>query len=362
MAKKVRLGIVGTSAWAEMIYLKTLQSDPDAEIVAICGRNREHTDAVASRYGIREVHTDYNKLFAHSDLDGVIIATPDDQHLPMALAAIETGLHVLCEKPLANTASDARRMLDAAEAAQLRHMVMFTWRWQPHFQYLKSLIAEGVFGRVFRAQFSFIANFAQDDAYQWRLDPKRANGVIANLGSHMIDLGHWMLGPVTSVSADLGTAHSRATIPGHEGGSGYDIAHVTLRFANGAQGVVDVTEVSHSADRFMRHVVRIEAEKASLEIDHVFLGALAGVTLRWFGAGEQQSRLLDIPDQFYGTSDRQNVLGVYATEPVGARGFVAAIRDGTRPSPDFEDGWRAQHVIDAAIASHADRRWVDIDG
>jgi predicted dehydrogenase len=176
----------------------------------------------------------------------------------------------------------------------------------------------------------------------------------------MIDLGNWMFGAVTSVSADLGTAHSRAGIAGHEGGSGYDIAHLTLRFANGVQGVVDVTNVSHNADRLVRQVVRIEAEKASLELDHVFLGALAGVTLRWFAASEEQSRLLDIPQDFYGASDRTNFLDVYATEPVGARGFVAAIRDSTKPSPDFADGWRAQQVVDAAIRSHLERRWVHI--
>jgi predicted dehydrogenase len=357
---KVRLGIIGTSGWTDLICLKTLQGDPDVEIAAICGRSREHTTAVASQYGIASAFTDYRELLSHPGLDGVIIGAPDDQHLPMTLAAIEARLHVLCEKPLANTATDARRMLDAAEAARIKHMVMFTWRWQPHYQYLKQLLDDGAFGRVFRAQFSFITNFAQDNNYQWRMDPARANGVIGDLGSHMIDMGNWVFGSVASVSADLGTAYSRAAIPGHEGGSGNDIAHATLRFASGVQGVVDVTTVSHNADRLVRHVVRIEAEKASLELDHVFMGAQAGVTMRWFGAGDQQSRLLEIPGELFGTSDRSNFLDIYAKSRVGARGFVAAICDGTRPSPDFTDGWRAQQVVDAAMQSHIERRWIDI--
>ena len=176
----------------------------------------------------------------------------------------------------------------------------------------------------------------------------------------MIDLGNWMFGKVASVSADLGTASSRAGIAGHEGVTGNDHAHLTLRFASGAQGVVDVTNVSHNADRLVRHVLRIEAEKATLELDHVFLGDHARLTLHWMGAGEEKPRTLDVPQAFYGRSDPKNFLDVYATEPVGARAFAVAIRGGTRPSPDFADGVRAQEVVDAALQSNRERRWVDI--
>ena len=95
------------------------------------------------QYGIAKTYTDYRALLADRSLDGVIIATPDDEHLSMTLAAIDAGLDVLCEKPLANSAADARRMLDAAEAKGIKHMVIFTWRWQPHYQYVKSLIDDG---------------------------------------------------------------------------------------------------------------------------------------------------------------------------------------------------------------------------
>ena len=108
---------------------------------------RRGSTSLREQYGIARTYTDYRALLADTSLDGVIIATPDDEHLPMALAAIDAGLDVLCEKPLANTAADARRMLDAAEAKGVKHMVMFTWRWQPHYQYVKSLIDDGAFGR-----------------------------------------------------------------------------------------------------------------------------------------------------------------------------------------------------------------------
>jgi predicted dehydrogenase len=91
---------------------------------------------MSKKHGIDATYTNYRKMIADGGLDAIVVASPDDQHLQMTLAAIEKGLHVLCEKPLANTAADARVMLEAAERAGVRHMVLFTWRWQPHFQFL----------------------------------------------------------------------------------------------------------------------------------------------------------------------------------------------------------------------------------
>lgn len=360
MADKVRLGIIGTSSWSDFIYLSKLKGDPAAEVAAICGRKAEPRDALAAQYGIPRVYSDYREMLADGALDGVIVVAPDDEHLPMTLATIDAGFNVLCEKPLANNAGDARRMLAAAEAKGILHMVLFTWRWQPHYQYVKSLINDGAFGPIYRAQFSFITDFAMDRRYQWRMDPRRANGVVGDLGSHMIDLGNWMFGAVSSVSADLGTVWSREGIAGHDGPTGNDHAHLTLRFASGAQGVVDVTNVSRNADRLVKHVLRIEGEKAALELEHVFTGEHLAVRLNWLGGTGEKARTIEVPQSFYGQSDRSDFTNIYATEAVGARGFVRAIRDGTKPSPDFADGVRAQEVVDAALRSHAERRWVDV--
>jgi predicted dehydrogenase len=183
MAGRLRLGIIGTSDWTELMYLNNLRDRPDVEIAAIAGRNPARLAARASKHGIAATFRDYRQLIADGGLDAVVVATPDDEHLAMTLAAIDKGLHVLCEKPLANNAVDARRMLDAAERRGIKHMVLFTYRWQPHYQYLKLLIEDGTFGSVYRAQFSFVSGYSRDNVYQWRLDPHRANGAIGDLGS-----------------------------------------------------------------------------------------------------------------------------------------------------------------------------------
>lgn len=135
MADKVRVGIVRTSWWAKLMYLPSLQSHPGAEIVAICGRDRGRTEALAQTYGIPPVFTDYGEAIERGNLQALIISTPDDLLRPIALRALEADLHVLCEKPLANSAYQAKVMWEKAEAAGVKHMVLFTWRWMPHFAY-----------------------------------------------------------------------------------------------------------------------------------------------------------------------------------------------------------------------------------
>ena len=360
MADRVRLGIVGTSGWAEMLYFGMLRDFPEAEIVAVCGRSGDRLAEVAERYGIANTHSDYRELFARTDLDAVAIVVPDDLHKGMALAAIERGLHLLCEKPLANSAGDAREMLDAANTADVSHMVMFTWRWQPHFQYVRSLVEQGKFGRIYRTQLSFITNFAHDDKYQWRLDPKRANGVTGDLGSHLFDLSRWLFGEeIASLSADLGTAVPREAIAGHSAVSGNDFAHTTFRYAGGAQGTADVTVVSHDGDRVVQHLLRIEGENASMELEHILFGTASGLRIRMFERGGK-SEMVDLPEEFYRGADRTNPLGIYRSEHAGIRRFVSDIRHGRMAQPNFEDGWRAQQLVDAALTSSRERSWVDV--
>src|SRR5512142_3049084 len=117
----LRIGVVGTSWWADLVHLPSLTSQRAA--------------AVAHKYAIPQVFTDYRAMIERAGLDAVVISAPDDLHHPIALAAIDAGLHVLCEKPLAMNAAQAREMLDRAEAKRVKHMTFFTYRWAPQFRY-----------------------------------------------------------------------------------------------------------------------------------------------------------------------------------------------------------------------------------
>ena len=128
-------------------------------------------------------------------------------------------LHVLCEKPLATNAAHARAMLDKAVAAKVKHMVLYTWRWQPHWRYAKHLVDSGYVGNCRVARFHFVGGFALDPGYKWRFDGRRANGVTGDLGSHMIDFARWYLGDVKGVMAELPVFVSLAMVLGSAGGS-----------------------------------------------------------------------------------------------------------------------------------------------
>lgn len=203
MSDRVRIGIIGTSWWTEGMFLPSFRSHPAAEIVAICGRNQYRANQLAGEYGIAQVYGDYRAMLDEAGLDAVVVVTPDELHYPMTMDALDAGLHVLCEKPLALNAGQAREMYEKAEAAKVKHMVLFTWRWQPHHLYLKQLVDEGYVGGCYQAYFSFLGPFGRDGEYQWRFDSQRSNGVVSDLGAHRIDFARWYVGDVCRVSAHL---------------------------------------------------------------------------------------------------------------------------------------------------------------
>jgi len=198
------IGIVGSSFWAEFAYLQRLTDHPRAKFVALCARDQQRAQSIAGKYGISRIEADWRRLLDKHDLDALIVVAPDDLHKEIVLSACERKLAVLCEKPLANSATDAWTMQRAAAQAGITNMVMFTWRWQPHFVFLNDLLKRGELGRPLRAQLGFLAGYMRTPEYSWRMDPRRSNGNFADLGSHMIDLARFFFGDPSSVTAGHG--------------------------------------------------------------------------------------------------------------------------------------------------------------
>jgi predicted dehydrogenase len=360
MTGKVRLGLVGTSWWADLMYLPAIRSHEGAELVAVCGRDAERTAAFAERHGVPNAYSDHGEMFRAAGLDAVIVATPDDTHRAITLAALDAGLHVLCEKALALSPAEAGEMLERAEALKRTHLVLYTWRWQPVFVYLKWLLDDGFVGRPLRAQFSLSNGEAHRPAYQWRLDGDRSTGVLGDLGSHMIDLALWLVGDVAAVSAHTPTMIDRRGFDGRMPKPVNDTAHLTLEFRNGAQGIVDVTNLQRVADSVVRFGVIIDGDKGSLDCEFEPLGPRAGVRLRGAQDGDATIRVLKIPERFTAGLDPGDSLSVYSRHPVGTRLFIDAIADGLKPEPGFAQAVAVQRIIDAALRSHAERRWISL--
>jgi len=348
----LRVGVVGTSWWADLVHLPSLTSHPSAEVVAIAGRDMERANAVAQKYAIPRVYADYRVMIERGGLDALVISAPDDMHHPIALAAIDAGLHVLCEKPLAMNAAQAREMLERAEAKRIKHMTFFTYRWMPQFQYLRQLLDAGYTGALYHAAFIQLAGYARQPEYAWRFDARRANGVLADLGSHMIDLAHWLVGDIRRVCAHLSVNVARDGTPEPAN----DAAALLLEFASGLQGVVHVSAVAHTGASGHIQQTRLHGAAGTLEAEpHRSTTLLRGVR-----QGDVRAQSLATPPALWAGARPDIPYDVFMRGSAGPRQFVDAILHDRSITPSFYDGWKAQRVIDAALQSFRTGAWQSV--
>lgn len=361
MSDKIRVSVVGTSEYAEFMHLSTLQNHPQVELTAICARNRERAEAMATKYQIPKVFTDYLEMIAQGNQDAIIVAAPDDLHYDITMQALDAGLHVLCEKPLASNAEQAREMFEKAERVGVKHMVTFTYRWMPFFRYVSDLVNQGYLGRCYHCEFRYLARYGRNEKYSWRFDRQRANGALADMGSHMIDLAHWLVGDICRVSAQLGFFIHRVGPDGEQIDPANDSASLLVEFANGAQGMIHLSAVAYTADRGMQQQVYLYGEAGSLEIDVPYYGDQAGAFLRGARSTDEQFQPLDIPAEYWGEVNPTELLAVFTQQLAGPRAFIDAILKNYPATPSFYDGYKVQQVIEAALDAHQSGNWVTID-
>ena len=360
MSERVRVGIIGTSEWADFMYLSSLHEYPQADLVAICGRNQEHAQEMAAKYNIAQVFTDYKAMIDQAGLDMIVIGAPDDLHHEIAMQAFEAGLHVLCDKPLAFSLQQARDMLDAAQKSHQKHMVLFTYRYYPFFRYVHDLLTDGLIGRCYHCEFRYLMGYARQPQYFWRIDQERANGALGDLGVHMIDMARWLVGDVKRVSAQSGVFVVRNGVDGEPLNPANDSSSLLVEFENGSQGFIHASLVAHLGDRFMQQQVKLYGEGGSLEIDIQYRADEAQVDLFVARDPGEQFEQLQVPASYWGDVDRSDTFAVFRQQSFGCRAFVDAILEDRQITPDFLDGYKAQQVIEAASQSGATGQRVNI--
>ena len=350
MGDQVRVGVIGTSWWADMLLLPPLQSHQAAQSTAICGRNRTRAEEMASKYAVQQVFTDYRQMIDQGNLDAVVVAAPDDLHYEMVMYALDAGLHVLCEKPVANNAEQALAMYERAEAAGVKHLVMYTWDWLPHHRYLKQLIDEGFIGRPYHACFTLQGGNGRSSAYAWRFDGQRANGVFGDQGSHLVRLARSFMGDIANVSANLATHVQHVHDDGQSVKPVNDSALVTVEFASGAQATLQASAVAHLGSHIIEFSVVLYGEGGTLESSFNF--AQPDQPIQALRAGEDQFVDLTIPDAFWKGGSRGEIGAIFAEQSIGPRLFIDSILDDRPLEPGLYEGYKVQQVIDAALKSH----------
>jgi len=355
----VRVGVFGTSWWADTMYLPPLTNHPKSEVVAVCGRRPGPAEAFAQTWNIPAWYTDAEEMLRSEELDAVVIATANDSHRPLALAAAGRGLHVLCEKPLGLNVAEAEEMVQAATRAEVTTLVPFTYRWMPMNQWVRQLVAEGYVGRPLHINLRYYTSFGFDPSYSWRFDKAIAGaGIIGDLGSHWIDLARWLLDDTErSVSATTANFVERADRPD---GTAYtqmeDSAVLTVQYQSGAYGVLQTSAVCWEGTPFgQTHHLEIHGTEGTI---HATCDWDTVQQVRGLRKGDTEgAQPLPIPDEVWNGVRRDTVHNTYRdvfrTTDVMTRGWISAIASGQTITPDFGDGLAVQRVIDAALRSAA---------
>ena len=365
--RTVRVGVVGTSWWSDAMYLPALAAGEGIEVTAVAGRDRGRTQAFADRWDIPHTFTDAEAMLTSGLLDAVIIATINDSHYPLTMAALEAGLHVLCEKPLALTLAQAETMARKAAEVGATTLVPFTYRYMPTTRQLKRLIDGGYLGTLYHAHLRYYAGYGRDGTYSWRFDRRLAGaGALGDLGAHYLHLAEWLFGEVTALCAELS---SLAPHPARDpAGESYqlldDSAMLLLRFASGAQGLLHASTLALEDTPYGQvHEIDAHGSEGTLRqlIDWDERQEIRGARV-----GEGPSRPLPVPDDVWGPVRRERVVDTYKDvfrlEGRMVREFVEAARAGGRLEPDFADGLRVQRLIDAAQRSAREGCWVEVGG
>jgi predicted dehydrogenase len=261
VAEQVRVGVIGTGFGRA--HVRAFGAHPRAVVTAVCSADAGRARSVAAELGVPYAYGDHRALLDEAPVDAISIASPPNLHRPMAVDALEAGKHVLCEKPLAGTLSDARALVPAARRSKLVHGVDQWLRYLPSSRYARELIDEGAIGRPLSAVDSTFVNVASyygnPDAsprkIAWFSSRDQAGGLLLAAASHTCDRLRWLFGPVQSVSGTVRTSEPEVVLPDgrviHVDSP--DAAHAIFRFTS---GVVALEQIAPAA--WPRTTLRLE--------------------------------------------------------------------------------------------------------
>ncbi|MFE5483163.1 Gfo/Idh/MocA family protein [Streptomyces sp. NPDC056527] len=348
-------------------------------LAAVAGRDATAVRAAAAQHGWAATETDWRALVARDDVQLVDVCTPGDSHAEIAVAALEAGKHVLCEKPLANSVAEAEAMVAAATAAAARGqvaMVGFNYRRVPAIAYARRLIADGRLGALRHVRVTYLQDWLVDPGFPltWRLEREHAgSGALGDLGAHAVDLAQYLAGELlVGVSALTETfvrerpllAGVSAGLAGAPAGGAYgtvtvdDAALFTGRLASGALASFEATRMAAGRKNALR--LEINGEKGSLAFDLERLNELSFHDHTEPAASAGFRRILVTePDHPYleGWWPPGHALGYEHTFVHQARDLVLAIASGAGPAPSFADGLQVQRVL-AAVEESAEKNAV----
>ena len=352
------IAIIGCGGVTLQNHLPGLALCGDVRVTALCDADAGTLERARQQTGVVFTTTKYEEVVARDDVQAVIIATPNFTHAPIALAAIAAGKHVLCEKPLGLDHAETLAMAAAADAAGVRHMTAFTYRFVPAMRYLRHLVARGDLGTPWHYRSCRLQDWGTRNL-GWRQVRRLAGtGEIGDMLSHRIDFAHHLIGPMRRLVANL-----MNLTPVRDGAPNDtdDWVAILAEFQNGASGVLESSKLASGRNESWRSLDAVEINGSAASFAFT---TGSWNTLQWGKAGGAGFETLTIPREFFTWpgSPRDPAAGdpLVTFRYDQAFEFIDAIRAGRQCEPSFHEGARAQAVMDAAVRSAELRQWIDL--
>lgn len=386
---EVRVAILGAAGWMGRVHTMAFQTFPQfmgtghgtARVVALVAQDADAAADLAARAPGARILTDWREAVAAPDIDLVDICLPDNLHYPVAKAALLAGKHVYCEKPLADTAAEARELADLARAKGVLTRVGHAFPRNPVHDLAKDIIQSGEIGevRLFKGC-QHVDMFGDPLApFMWRADGTLApTGIVGDTGSHVFSFMEFLVGRVQSLVADnLIVTPRRPVVAGSAlgaGGGGLtgaeawadvtnpDATHMMCRFENGASGIVDFSRVA--TGRKFHQSYEVYGTKGSLVYDYDEVNRLRFYT-NADREGRRGFRAIDVGPEhptYRAFLPLPNfALGYNETKIIEAAEVIRSVTSGVPMWPTFDTGHHICQIVDACMESARLRSWVDID-
>jgi predicted dehydrogenase len=376
----IRAVVIGTG-FIGTVHVEALRRI-GVQVRGVLGSTPDRGELRATQLGVARAYPSLEAVLADPEVDVVHVTSPNNLHVPQASAILAAGKHVVCEKPLAMTATESKVLVELAARTNLINAVNFNIRFYPLNQHLREVVAAGELGDVrFVTGHYFQDWLLHDTDWNWRLEPDKGGSLraVGDIGSHWLDLTAFITGqPIVAVMADLATfvgarqepqgpvetfATERATDTVTRPMSTEDVATILLRFANGARGSVAVSQISAGRKNSLRY--EIDGSEAAAAWDSERPEEL------WLGHRDRPNELLLRNPALMGPAGRAaaalpggHVEGFGDTFGALFRAIYADIAAGRRavrpPYATFADGHDEMLVNDAIAESARLGRWVDV--
>jgi predicted dehydrogenase len=378
---RLRAAVIGTGFMGR-VHIEALRRLGFVDVAAVVGSGEQKARALADRFGVALAAGSERGAVDDPAIDVVHICTPNAGHFPMASAALDAGKHVLCEKPLAMTRVEAAELVASASAKALRNCTCYNLRYYPAVQQMRRMREAGDLGDILIVQGTYSQDWLlYETDWNWRVDSQQAGALRAmgDIGTHWCDMVEHVTGlAITAVCADLKTVHRSRTRP----------AQSSDTFASQRSASAGLVRVAVDTEDYGGVLLHLGDDvRGAFTVSQVSAGRKNRLNLEVYGTKASVAWNQEQPDELWiGHRDRANAVmlkdpallapaaGAYADLPGGHsegyddtfkqlfRRFYGAILNPAAPAdyPQFADGLRQMRLLDAVLASHQCRGWVDV--